>query len=401
MHWKGRRKRPPPELRQLFNNRAVARWPPETIRLMVEDQSQQDPKLQVEAAREAFEREFERFASFAENSGTLSELDLSSAEAEQRAITDLRTRHLGKKSALAAAKKMIGRFAPNERAIFGQLVQQNEAEITAKIEQAEQAFRGHVESARTAREAIDVTLPGRRPRRGHLHPITIVRERIEDIFVSLGYAIEDGREIETDFYNFDALNIPESHPARASQDTFYTTDGFALRSQTSTVQIHAMQRRGAPLRMIAPGRVFRRDTPDPTHNPMFFQVEGLCVDRGISMAHLKGTVAEFLRRMFGAQTVTRFRPSYFPFTEPSAEFDFSCFKCGGAGCRICKSSGWIELGGSGMVHPNVLRGAGVDPEEFSGFAFGLGIDRMVALMYGLDDIRLLFENDVRFLEQFD
>src|SRR6266540_2641531 len=172
-------------------------------------------------------------------------------------------------------------------------------------------------------------------------------------------------------------------------------------SKAESQELHAMQRRGAPLRMIAPGRVFRRDTHDPTHNPMFFQVEGLCVDRGISMAHLKGTVAEFLRRMFGAQTVTRFRPSYFPFTEPSAEFDFSCFKCGGTGCRICKNSGWIELGGSGMVHPNVLRGAGVDPDEFSGFAFGLGIDRMVALMYGLDDIRLLFENDVRFLEQFD
>ncbi len=258
-----------------------------------------------------------------------------------------------------------------------------------------------IETARIERERLDVTIPGRRPRRGHLHPITLLRERIEDIFVSLGYAIEDDREIETDFYNFDALNIPENHPARASQDTFYTTEGFALRSQTSTVQIHAMQRRGAPVRMIAPGRVFRRDTPDPTHNPMFFQVEGLCVDRGITMAHLKGTVGEFLRRMFGPKTVTRFRPSYFPFTEPSAEFDFSCFKCGGEGCRICKNSGWIELGGSGMVHPNVLRAARVDPEIFSGFAFGLGIDRMCALMYGLDDIRLLFENDARFLKQFD
>jgi len=368
---------------------------------MTEGQSAEDPKLQVEAARKAFEQEFERFASFAENSTTLSVLDLNRAEAEQRALAELRTRHLGKKSALAASKKLIGRVVPDERAAFGQLVQQMDAEITSKIEQAEQALENFIDVARTQRERIDVTLPGRRPRRGHLHPITVVRERIEDIFVALGYAIEDGREIETDFYNFDALNIPENHPARASQDTFYTTEGFALRSQTSTVQIHAMQRRGAPLRMIAPGRVFRRDTPDPTHNPMFFQVEGLCVDRGISMAHLKGTVAEFLRRMFGAQTVTRFRPSYFPFTEPSAEFDFSCFKCGGAGCRICKNSGWIELGGSGMVHPNVLRAAGVDPEEFSGFAFGLGIDRMVALMYGLDDIRLLFENDVRFLEQFD
>jgi phenylalanyl-tRNA synthetase alpha chain len=213
--------------------------------------------------------------------------------------------------------------------------------------------------------------------------------------------IEDGREIETDFYNFTALNIPENHPARGEADTFYTKDGFALRSQTSTVQIHAMQRRGVPIRMIAPGRVFRRDTPDPTHNPMFYQVEGLCVDRGITMAHLKGTVSEFLRRMFGPDTVTRFRPSYFPFTEPSAEFDFSCFKCKGSGCRICKNSGWIELGGSGMVHPNVLRALDIDPQVFSGFAFGLGIDRMVALMYELDDIRLLFENDVRFIQQFE
>jgi len=371
---------------------------------MAEGKRLEDPKAQVETARKAFEQEFERFAGFAKESAApsaLSNLSLSQAEAEQRLLADLRTRHLGKKSAFAAGKKMIGRVSPDERADFGKLVQQNEAEITAKIAQAEDALKSYIESARTERERIDVTLPGRRPRRGHLHPITMLRERIEDIFVALGYAIEDGREIETDFYNFDALNIPQNHPARASQDTFYTSDGFALRSQTSTVQIHAMQRRGAPLRMIAPGRVFRRDTPDPTHNPMFFQVEGLCVDRGISMAHLKGTVAEFLRQMFGAQTVTRFRPSYFPFTEPSAEFDFSCFKCAGKGCRICKNSGWIELGGSGMVHPNVLRAVGVDPEVYSGFAFGLGIDRMAALMYGLDDIRLLFENDVRFLEQFD
>jgi phenylalanyl-tRNA synthetase alpha chain len=281
------------------------------------------------------------------------------------------------------------------------LVQATEAKLTESLDQAEQNLKRYIDDERTARESIDVTLPGRRPRSGHRHPITLMRERLEDVFVALGYAIEDDREIETDFYNFDALNIPLNHPARAWQDTFYTTDGFALRSQTSTVQIHAMQRRGVPVRMIAPGRVFRRDTPDPTHNPMFFQVEGLCVDRGITMAHLKGTVAEFLRRVFGADTVTRFRPSYFPFTEPSAEFDFSCFKCKGAGCRICKNSGWIELGGSGMVHPNVLRAVGVDPQEFSGFAFGFGIDRMCGLMYELDDIRLLFENDVRFLEKFE
>ncbi len=366
---------------------------------MAETQSEQDPKDAVEAARKAFEHEFERFAAFAGT--TAPALQLEQAEAEHRLLTELRTRHLGKKSAFAASKKAIGRVAPDERAAFGQLVQQSEVEITEKIELAEGNLKSSIQAARTERERIDVTIPGRRPLRGHLHPITIIRQRIEDIFVGLGYAIEDGREIETDFYNFEALNIPETHPARGTQDTFYTTEGFALRSQTSTVQIHAMQRRGAPLRIVAPGRVFRRDTPDPTHNPMFFQVEGLCVDRGISMAHLKGTVAEFLRRMFGPDTKTRFRPSYFPFTEPSAEFDFSCFKCGGMGCRICKNSGWIELGGSGMVHPNVLRAAGVDPEVYSGFAFGLGIDRMVGLMYGLDDIRLLFENDVRFLEQFD
>jgi phenylalanyl-tRNA synthetase alpha chain len=366
---------------------------------MTESTNQEDPKHQVQAARKAFEQEFERFVRLTDTSAP--SLSLADAETEQRALADLRTRHLGKKSALAACKKLIGKVAPDERAAFGQLVQQAEAEIVERVTTADHTLSDLLQSARRERDRIDVTLPGRRPRQGHIHPITKLRERIEDIFVSLGYAIEDDREIETDFYNFDALNIPANHPARAPQDTFYTTEGFALRSQTSTVQIHAMQRRGAPLRMIAPGRVFRRDTPDPTHNPMFFQVEGLCVDRGITMAHLKGTVAEFLRRMFGAQTVTRFRPSYFPFTEPSAEFDFSCFKCGGAGCRICKQSGWIELGGSGMVHPNVLRIAGVDPEIYSGFAFGLGIDRMCALMYGLDDIRLLFENDVRFLEQFD
>ena len=368
---------------------------------MAENPSLQNPKAEVEAANKAFEREFERFASLLQNSAQLQALPLTDAESELKTLGELRTRHLGKKSAIASAKKQIGRVPAEERAEFGQLVQRTEALIVEGLDRAESALKEHIEALRVERESVDVTLPGRRPRRGHLHPITLLRERIEDIFVSLGYAIEDDREVETDFYNFDALNIPETHPARGEQDTFYTTNGLALRSQTSTVQIHAMQRRGAPIRMIAPGRVFRRDTPDPTHNPMFFQVEGLCVDRGITMAHLKGTVAEFLQRMFGPNTVTRFRPSYFPFTEPSAEFDFSCFKCGGSGCRICKQSGWIELGGSGMVHPNVLKAAGVDPQEFTGFAFGLGIDRMAALMYNLDDIRLLFENDIRFLAQFD
>ncbi|HYG11455.1 MAG TPA: phenylalanine--tRNA ligase subunit alpha [Pyrinomonadaceae bacterium] len=358
---------------------------------------------QIEAVREAFEQEFGRFARFrgADVSASVDELKSGDAETLLREIGDLRTRHTGKKSALANLKKMIGRVAPEERAAFGQQAQQLEMQITGSLEEVESLLGNYVARLRVERERLDVTLPGRRPRRGHQHPITLVRQRIEDIFVAMGYTVEDGPEIETDFYNFDALNIPPTHPARSPQDTFYTSEGFALRSQTSTVQIHAMQRRRPPLRVIAPGKVFRRDTPDATHNPMFFQLEGLLVDRGITMGHLKGTVTEFLRRLYGPQTRTRFRPSYFPFTEPSAEFDFSCFKCDGAGCRLCKGSGWIELGGSGMVHPNVLRAVNIDPQEFSGFAFGFGIDRMCMLNFGLDDIRLLFENDVRFLEQFN
>jgi len=358
-----------------------------------------DHDAQVASVREAFEREFERFALF-RGEGGADGLALAEAEGLLRELAELRTRHTSKKSPLAQLMKLVGRVPPDERAAFGQRVQAASADIAARLDEAHATLQAYVARLLLERERLDVTLPGRRPRRGHLHPITLMRQRIEDIFVSMGYTVEDGPEVETDFYNFTALNIPELHPARSPQDTFYTTDGLSLRSQTSTVQIHAMQRRRPPLRVIAPGRVFRRDTPDATHNPMFFQLEGLLVDRGITMEHLKGTLSEFVRRMFGPETRTRFRPSYFPFTEPSMEADYSCFKCGGEGCRLCKGSGWIELGGSGMVHPNVLRAVGVDPEEFSGFAFGLGIDRMCGLMYELDDIRLLFENDVRFLEQF-
>jgi phenylalanyl-tRNA synthetase alpha chain len=349
--------------------------------------------------REALEREFERFARFQGGAGTEG-LTLGEAEATLRELGELRTRHTAKKSALAQLMKLIGRVPAEERAAFGQRVQALNNDVAGRLDDAQAGLKTYIGLLQLERERVDVTLPGRRPRRGHLHPITLLRQRIEDIFVSMGYAVEDGPEVETHFYNFTALNIPELHPARSPQDTFYTTDGLSLRSQTSTVQIHAMQRRRPPLRVVAPGRVFRRDTPDATHNPMFFQVEGLLVDRGINMGHLKGTLSEFVRRLFGPATRTRFRPSYFPFTEPSMEADYSCFKCGGAGCRLCKGSGWIELGGSGMVHPNVLRAVDIDPEEFSGFAFGLGIDRMCGLMYELDDIRLLFENDVRFLEQF-
>ncbi|MFN0139598.1 MAG: phenylalanine--tRNA ligase subunit alpha [Pyrinomonadaceae bacterium] len=353
-------------------------------------------------------------------------LSLTDCEARLREVKDLSITLTGKKSDLAALKKSIGAVAPEDRASFAQKVQALEREITDALTAAEDQISSRISDLKTESERLDVTIPGRRPRTGHLHPITILRQRIEDIFVSMGYAIEDDREIETDYYNFDALNIPEGHPARESQDTFYTTDGFALRSQTSTVQIRAMERRGVPVRIIAPGKVYRRDTPDMTHVPMFHQIEGLCVDKGITMAHLKGTVTEWLKRLFGEDTVTRFRPSYFPFTEPSAEFDFSCFKCHGTGtvvsgqpsvvseempptanrqlptdrCRPCKGSGWIELGGSGMVHPNVLRACGVDPQVYSGFAFGFGLERMAAMLYSIDDIRHMFENDVRFLEQF-
>ncbi len=356
---------------------------------------------QVDEIREAFEQEFGRFADLSTDVSALAE-----AEARLRELSELKIRHTGKKSPISGAMKLIGKVAPEDRAAFGQMVQAVEKGIAAKIEEAETKLSAFISNAKIESERLDVTIPGRRIREGHLHPITILRQKIEDIFVSMGYAIEDDREIETDYYNFDALNIPEGHPARESQDTFYTTEGFALRSQTSTVQIRAMERRGVPLRILAPGRVFRRDTPDMTHTPMFHQIEGLCVDKGITMAHLKGTVSEWLRLLFGPETVTRFRPSYFPFTEPSAEFDFSCFKCGGTGifdgerCRPCKGSGWIELGGSGMVHPNVLRACGVDPAVYSGFAFGFGLERMTALMYSIDDIRHMFENDVRFLEQF-
>jgi len=316
-------------------------------------------------------------------------------------LSALKDKYLGRKSGLiAAVKKRIGSLSSDERAEFGRQVNEINAEVESSIGVLTEKFAAMAEAKALDRETIDITLPGTRPRQGHLHPITLVRQRIEDVFVSMGYSVQDGPEIETSFYNFDALNIPPGHPARDSADTFYVSEDLALRSQTSTVQIHTMQRQKPPLRVIAPGRVFRRDTPDPTHNPMFFQVEGLNVDRHITLADLKGTLQQFVQMMFGPQVRTRFRPSYFPFTEPSAEVDFSCYVCGGSGCRICKGSGWIELGGSGMVHPNVLENVGIDPEEFSGFAFGLGIDRMAGLMYDIDDIRLLFENDIRFLEQF-
>lgn len=381
----------------------------------------QRAKAETTEIAQSFREDFEIYRNLEEK-----ELSLDDAKALLKSVNELSKRYRGKKASLSKMKRLVGEVPSGERAEFYQSIMTVEDEIDREIQRAVIHLDVLIQINEVERERLDVTIPGRRPRTGHLHPITILRQQIEDIFVSMGYAIEDDREIETDYYNFDALNIPEGHPARESQDTFYTTGGFALRSQTSTVQIRAMERRGVPIRIIAPGKVFRRDTPDMTHVPMFHQIEGLCVDKGITMAHLKGTVTEWLKRLFGEDTVTRFRPSYFPFTEPSAEFDFSCFVCHGTGtvasgqssvvsedmpttgdrqlktdrCRPCKGSGWIELGGSGMVHPNVLRSCGVDPAVYSGFAFGFGLERMAAMMFNIDDIRHMFENDVRFLEQF-
>jgi phenylalanyl-tRNA synthetase alpha chain len=321
--------------------------------------------------------------------------------ADRAALKAARDRWLGRKTGLVTeVRKLMGAIPQDQRAAFGKAYNELAEHVESSLERVDLELVRRERDAAIARETVDVTLPGRRARRGHLHPITILRQRLEDVFVRMGYSVEDGPEIETTFYNFDALNIPEGHPARESQDTLYVSPEIALRSQTSNVQIHAMQRRRPPLRIVAPGRVFRRDTPDATHNPMFFQIEGLNVGEGITMADLRGTCEEFVRLLFGEGVPVRFSPSYFPFVEPGAQFDYGCFVCHGEGCRLCKGSGWIEMGGCGMVHPNVLRAVNVDPERYQGFAFGFGLDRLAARLFDLDDIRLLYTNDVRFLEQF-
>jgi phenylalanyl-tRNA synthetase alpha chain len=321
--------------------------------------------------------------------------------ADRASLKAMRDRWLGRKAGLVSdLGKSTGSIPQDLRAAFGKAYNELKQHVEAALDRAGEEFTRRETEAAIARETVDVTLPGRRARHGHLHPITILRQRLEDIFVRMGYSVEDGPEVESTFYNFDALNIPEGHPARESQDTLYVSHEIALRSQTSNVQIHAMQRRTPPLRIVAPGRVFRRDTPDATHNPMFFQIEGLNIGEDITMADLRGTCEQFVRQLFGDGVPVRFSPSYFPFVEPGAQFDYGCFVCHGAGCRLCKGSGWIEMGGCGMVHPNVLRAVDIDPERYQGFAFGFGIDRLAARLFDLDDIRLLYTNDVRFLEQF-
>lgn len=313
-----------------------------------------------------------------------------------QALEQLRVRFLGKKGLVTARFNELGKLPPHERPARG-------AELNLLKEHVQEGIarrQSEIQSVQLAEPTLDLTLPGRRSQVGRQHPLVQIEERVKSIFRSMGFTVETGPEIETTYYNFTALNTPEWHPARDDADTFYIDDDRLLRTETSPVQIHVLERGELPVRMIAPGRVYRKDKPDPTHFPVFHQVEGLYVDRGVTFADLKGTLLAFYRRLFGPDTQLRFRPHYFPFTEPSAEVDASCYLCGGDGCRVCKDNGWLEMGGAGMVDPNVLEGVGIDSEEWTGYAFGLGIERIAMIWYGVDDIRLFYENDLRFLSQF-
>ncbi len=315
-------------------------------------------------------------------------------------LNDVRVAVLGKKGELTAVMKSMKDLLPEERPAFGQLVNEVRAEIEQKLEEAKSALEAKELERRLLDEVIDVTLPAKKNRVGHRHPNTIALEEVERIFIGMGYEVVEGPEVELDYYNFEALNIPANHPAKDEQDTFYINNEIVLRTQTSPVQVRVMEQGKLPIRVIAPGRVFRSDEVDATHSPSFHQIEGLVVDQHITFADLKGTLEEFVRELFGADTKVKFRPHHFPFTEPSAEVDMTCFKCGGKGCRFCKGSGWIEILGCGMVHPHVLKMSGIDPERYSGFAFGVGLERIALLKYEIDDMRLLYENDSRFLKQF-
>ena len=315
-------------------------------------------------------------------------------------LNEARVAFLGKKGELTAILKGLKGVKPEERPAIGQLVNETRETIEAWLESSRTVFEQKIREEKMKAEVIDVTLPAKRQEMGHRHPNSIALEEVERIFIGMGYEVVEGPEVEYADYNFTKLNIPADHPARDEQDTFFIDDKILLRSQTSPVQARKMEEGVLPIRMIAPGRVFRSDEVDATHSPSFHQIEGLVIDRNITFADLKGTLEEFAKQLFGPQTRTKFRPHHFPFTEPSAEVDVSCFKCGGEGCRFCKGSGWIEILGCGTVHPNVLRMCGIDPEEYTGFAFGVGLERIALLKYEIDDMRLLYENDVRFLKQF-
>ena len=315
-------------------------------------------------------------------------------------LNEARVSFLGKKGELTQVLKSLKDVAPEDRPKVGQLVNEARETLEKRLEERKKEFEKKMLDLKLATETIDVTLPAKKPMIGHRHPNTIALDEVKKIFIGMGYQVVDGPEIEYDYYNFEALNIPANHPAKDEQDTFYINDKLLLRTQTSSVQVHVMEKEKPPIRIIAPGRVFRSDEVDATHSPSFHQVEGLVIDKSVTFADLKGTLAEFAKRIFGEDTKVKFRPHHFPFTEPSAEMDVSCFKCRGKGCRFCKNEGWIEILGCGMVHPNVLEMRGIDPKEYQGFAFGLGLERIALLKYEVDDMRLLYENDVRFLRQF-
>lgn len=320
--------------------------------------------------------------------------------ADLEALENIRIKYLGKKGELTSVLKGMGKLSKEERPVIGALANEVRAKLESELEEKKSQISAKLEELKLKSEVIDVTMPGKRNAQGHLHPLTKVLNHIKDIFIGMGFQIADGPEVEYDYYNFEALNIPPNHPARDTQDTFYISDNIVLRTQTSPMQIRVMEKAKPPIRIIAPGRVYRSDSVDATHSPVFHQIEGLVVDKNVTMADLKGTLEMFTKSLYGDNARVRFRPHHFPFTEPSAEMDVSCFVCGGKGCSVCKGEGWIEVLGCGMVHPKVLANCGIDPEEYSGFAFGLGLERLVMGKYDIDDLRLFFENDQRFLEQF-
>ena len=320
--------------------------------------------------------------------------------ADIKALDDLRVKYLGKKGELTAILKQMGGLSAEERPIIGALANEIREKLEAIIAERQSAFKQDERAQKLSGESIDVTMPGVQKKIGGRHPMSIVLEEAKEIFFGMGFTAVSGPEVELDYYCFTALNMPKSHPARDTQDTFYISDDIVLRTQTSSVQVRTMEQTKPPIRIISPGRVYRSDQVDATHSPVFFQIEGLVVDQGVTMAELKGTLAAFAKKLYGEDAQVRFRPHHFPYTEPSAEMDTMCYACAGKGCRLCKYEGWIELLGCGMVHPAVLENCGIDPKIYTGFAFGIGLERIAMRRYGIDDMRLFYENDLRFLEQF-
>lgn len=320
---------------------------------------------------------------------------------EGKGLDALRVKYLGKKGELTTILKQMGKLSAEERPVIGQMANEVRQTLEDAVARRQEELKAKELNRRLASEKLDITMPGKTRAEGGLHPLSIVQEDLIDIFRSMGFDVVDGPEIETDYYCFEALNVPKDHPARDMQDTFYLGENLLLRTQTSAAQIRTMEGRKPPIRIVCPGRVYRADDLDATHSPIFHQMEGLVVDKGITMCDLKGCLEQFVHEIYGPETKVRFRPSFFPFTEPSVEVDVSCSACGGKGCRVCKGAGWIEILGAGMVHPRVLKGCGIDPDVYTGFAFGIGLDRLTTTRYKISDIRLLFENDQRFLEQFN